>query len=123
MEQPRRNHLLTFLLICVIFFLTSCGGSGSDSNSLFVGGGTGEAVLSWSPPSTNTDGSPIELLEFRIYAGLSPTSLQPALLVGAIDTTTIIGGLAADTYYFAVTAIAISGAESAFSNIESKTIF
>ena len=60
---------------------------------------------------------------FRIYAGLAPTNLQPALFVSTIDTTVVVNGLATGTYYFAVTAVGISGAESTFSNIESKATF
>lgn len=127
MEQSTRKHLFIFLLIPLILSVSvSCGGGGSSSgaNSSFIGGGgTGEAMLSWTPPITNTDGSPVDLAGFRIYAGLASNNLQPALFVSAIDTTAIIGGLALDTYYFAVAAISVSGAESTFSNVQSKTIF
>ncbi len=125
MGHPERKRFLTFLLLsCFIVLLASCGGgSSSDSKSPFIGGGTGEAVLSWSPPTTNTDDSPVDLMGFTIYAGLAPSDLQPALFVSAIDTTVVVNGLATGTYYFSVTAVGISGAESAFSNIESKTIF
>ena len=125
MGYPERKRFPAFLILsCFIVLLASCGGgSSSDSKSPFIGGGTGEAVLSWSPPTTNTDGSPANLLGFRVYAGLAPTSLQLALFVSAIDTTAIVSGLATGTYYFALTAVGISGAESALSNIEKKTIF
>ncbi|MEE8263273.1 MAG: hypothetical protein V3R83_12495 [Gammaproteobacteria bacterium] len=45
------------------------------------------------------------------------------MFVSTIDTTVVVNGLATGTYYFAVTAVGISGAESTFSNIESKAIF
>ena len=125
MGHPERKRFLAFLILSsFIVVLASCGGGGSSgSKSLFVGGGTGEAMLSWSPPTTNTDGSPADLLGFMIYAGEAPTNLQPTQFVNAIDTTAVINGLATGTYYFAVTAVGISGAESVVSNIESKTIF
>ena len=124
MGHPERTHFLGFLILSwFIVVLASCGdGSSSDPHSLFTGDGTGESVLSWSPPTTNTDGSPVDLMGFRIYAGEAPTNLQPAVFVNAIDTTAVINGLATGTHYFAVTAVGISGAESVFSNIESKTI-
>ena len=125
MGHPERKRFLAFLILSwFIVVLASCGdGSSSDSNPLLIGDGTGEAVLSWSPPTTNTDGSPVDLMGFRIYAGEAPTNLQPTQFVNAIDTTAVINGLATGTYYFAVTAVGISGAESVVSNIESKTIF
>ncbi len=126
MEHPERKRLFTFLIISCFIVLASClEESDSDSKPPFVGGGTGTgaAVLSWSPPTTNIDGSPADLMGFRIYAGLAPTNLQPALFVSAIDTTVVVNSLATGTYYFAVTAVGISGAESSLSNIESKTIF
>lgn len=125
MGYPERKRFPAFLILsCFIVLLASCGGgSSSDSKSPFIGGGTGEAVLSWSPPTTNTDGSPANLLGFRVYAGLAPTSLQPALFVGAINTSVVISGLATGTHYFALTAVGISGAESSLSNTEKKTIF
>jgi hypothetical protein len=43
-------------------------------------------------------------------------------MVSAIDTSVLVDGLPVGTVYFAVTALSVSGAESAFSNIESKTI-
>ena len=125
MGHPERKRFPAFLMLsCFIILLASCGKeSSSDSKSLFIGGGTGEAVLSWSPPTTNTDGSPANLLGFRVYEGLAPTSLQPALFVGAINTSAVISGLATGTHYFALTAVGISGAESSLSNTEKKTIF
>jgi hypothetical protein len=124
MDYPERKRFLAFLILsCFAVVSASCGGgSSSDANTPFIGDGTGEAVLSWSPPTTNTDGSSVDLMGFRIYAGETPTNLQPALFVDAIDTTAVISGLATGTYYFAVTAVGISGAESVFSNIENKTI-
>jgi hypothetical protein len=59
---------------------------------------------------------------FNIYVGTSQNNLQRYLMVSAIDTTTVISGLGPGTYFFAVTAISDTGAESAFSNISSKAI-
>lgn len=104
--------------------LTGCGSSGGDgdaSTSEFTGG-TGTAVLSWAPPSTNTDGSPVSLTGFRVYIGTSPANLQYVRTVSALDTNTLIDGLPVGVYFFAVTAVSDTGAESALSNIETKTI-
>jgi hypothetical protein len=74
-------------------------------------------------PTTNEDGSPLTVASFNIYAGSSPASLQKIVSVGAGETTFTVTGLAAGTHYFAVTAVSTTGAESTFSNIESKTSF
>jgi hypothetical protein len=69
----------------------------------------------------NEDGSPTELIGFRVYAGVSDIALQWVLTVDANQTTAIIEGLPLGTVYFAVTAVNITGGESAFSIILSKT--
>jgi hypothetical protein len=42
--------------------------------------------------------------------------------VSALDTTFVVENLAEGTYFFAVTAVSVTGTESSFSNIASKTI-
>jgi len=111
-------------LAFVLAILAGCGsGGGESSTGSGFTGGTGTAVLSWGPPSTNTDGSPVTLTGFNIYVGKSPGDLKPILMVGPTETTTVLNGLLPGTYYFAVAAVSTTGAESALSNIESKTIF
>jgi hypothetical protein len=111
-------------LALLLTLLTGCGSSGGgDSNtSSSFPRGTGTATLSWAPPTANTDGSPVNLTGFNIYVGTSQNNLQRHLMVSAIDTTTVISGLGPGTYFFAITAISSTGAESALSNIASKTI-
>ena len=115
---------LAFLLSLALTILVGCGssssGSGSVPSNFTVGSGT--AVLSWAPPMTNTDGSPVDLMGFSIYVGGSAGSLQFRTMVGVLDTTTVIDNLAVGTHFFAVKAVSITGAESDFSNIASKTI-
>jgi hypothetical protein len=104
----------TFALTCI-----GDGGSATQSVTVTVQVQTGTADLSWTPPTTNEDGSSVTLTGFNIYAGTSPTSLLKIATVPATQTTFTVNGLQAGTTYFAVTAV--SDAESAFSNIESKT--
>jgi hypothetical protein len=126
MIKPRGKSL-SFILLLSFFAtaLVSCSSGGSDSsgvNSSGFTGGSGTAVLSWAPPTTNTDGSPLDLAGFNIYAGTSSGNLQFRTMVNALDTTIVVDNLAAGTYFFAVTAVSVTGAESGFSNIASKTI-
>lgn len=85
---------------------------------------TGSATLSWTPPTTNTDGSPLtNLAGYRVYWGpgagnytSSATLNNPGL------TAYVVGNLAPGTYYFAVKAVNSAGTESQFSNVASKVI-
>ena len=85
---------------------------------------TGSATLSWLPPTTNTDGTPLtNLAGFKVYWGTtlgnyssSATIMNPGL------TRYVVENLTPNTYYFAVTAVNSAGVESVFSNAASKTI-
>jgi hypothetical protein len=123
MSLSQLSHWLhiTIAVLAMIAMVGCDGGEESDSHTL-QSGGTGTAVLSWAPPSMNTDGTPVDLLGFMIYAGPSPQSLQAVRMVSAIDMNAIIDNLPAGVHFFAITAVSINGAQSAFSNVESKTI-
>jgi hypothetical protein len=129
MVKAKPRNLAAFLVVSFfIFTLTGCGEGESESDPppIIPGGpaptGTGAAVLSWSPPVSNTDGSPVDLMGFMIYQGTSSGNLQAVRVVSTIDTTTVIDNLLPGTHFFAVTAVSVTGAESSFSNVESKTI-
>ena len=114
---------LLWVVLAVIAMVSCKGGGGnSDAGGQPFVGGTGTAMLSWAPPVANNDGSPVDLMGFVIYVGSSSQNLRAVRTVSAIDTSVAIDGLPVGTYYFAVTALSIGGAESAFSNVESKTI-
>jgi hypothetical protein len=85
---------------------------------------TGSATISWLPPTQNTDGTTLtDLAGFRIYYGTSASALtQVANLTNRGLTSYMVENLAAATWYFTVRAYAADGAESASSNIASKTI-
>ncbi len=107
----------TYTITC-----TGAGGSTSVPKTVTVQGATGTANLSWLPPVTNEDGTPVNLTGFKIYSGPSAGNLQQIATVGANETTYTAINLSSGTHYFAVTALGDIG-DSAFSNIESKTIF
>jgi hypothetical protein len=87
-------------------------------------GGTGNATVSWTPPTQNTDGSSLtNLAGYRIYYGTSTTNLTQSKTVSSPGLATYqIDNLASGTWYFAVRAYTSAGTESAASNIASKTI-
>ena len=84
----------------------------------------GSACLSWTPPTQNTDGSPLtNLAGYRIYYGESAAVLHQTIqLNNAALTTYCVNDLAPGPWYFAVTAFTSTGAESAKSNIASKVV-
>ena len=85
---------------------------------------SGSVALSWKPPTTNADGTPlVDLAGFRVVYG--QVSRQ---YTGMIDlpspglTSVVIENLVPATWYFAVKAYSKTGTESALSNEGSKTI-
>jgi len=106
------------VVLALLVTLAACGRGASDSP------GTGSVGLSWSPPTTNTDGSPLnDLAGYYVYVGTEPNDLARLIAISDPKTTTaMVKDLAPGTWYFAVTAVNGGGSESARSKIVSKTI-
>lgn len=87
-------------------------------------GSTGTATVSWSAPTTNTDGSALtDLAGYHVYYGTSPGSLTKVVNVASAGTTSYtVSSLSSATWYFGVTSYTTSGAESAISTVVSKTV-
>lgn len=85
---------------------------------------TGSATLSWTPPTTNTDGSPLtNLAGYRVYWGPAAGNYTSSVALNNAGLSAyVVTNLAPGRYYFAVTAMSSTGAESAFSNVASKVI-
>jgi len=100
--------LSTLVISCVIF-----------SNASIAFGYT--VTLSWDPPPTNADGSPLtDLGGYKVYYGTTSNTYSKTIDVGKV-TTYKINLATGVTYYFAVTAYNQAGYESDFSNTVSKT--
>jgi hypothetical protein len=86
--------------------------------------GSGMATLSWQAPTTNTDGAALtDLAGYRIYFGMNADDLtQTVQLTGLGLQTYVIDDLGLGTWYFAIKAVTSAGAESALSDVVSKTI-
>lgn len=87
-------------------------------------GSTGTATVSWSAPTTNTDGSALtDLGGYHVYYGTSPSSLTHVINVASAGATSYtVNSLSSATWYFGVTSYTTSGAESAISTVVSKTV-
>ena len=85
---------------------------------------SGTAALSWTAPTTNTDGSALtNLAGYHIYYGTSPSALSTTINVANPATTSYsISSLPSGTWYFAVNAYTTGGVDSVLSNTGSKII-
>jgi hypothetical protein len=88
------------------------------------GGAPGTASLTWTAPTQNVDGSTLtDLAGYRIVYGTSSTALSQTVQVANPSVTAyVMESLPAGTYYFAVRAYTKYGAESANSNLATKSV-
>ena len=85
---------------------------------------TGSALLTWIPPTQNTDGTSLtNLAGYKFYWGpalgnypSSHTEMNAGL------TSFVVEDLAPGTYFFVVTALNSALVESQFSNVATKTV-
>ena len=82
-----------------------------------IDGGSYGGMLSWLPPTTNTDGSSLSDLDgYRIYYGAQAGNYSETVDIdNAGQTNHVFGGLSAGTYYFSVSALDDDGNESPLS--------
>lgn len=81
------------------------------------------AVLAWTPPTTNADGTPITgLTGYIVSYGLSPTSMTNRVTVPAPASSYAFASLAAGTWYFEIAAVNKFNVGSAQSAVVSKII-
>jgi hypothetical protein len=87
-------------------------------------GTTGSAVLTWTPPTQNTDGSALtDLSGYIANYGTSATALSQSYLINQPSAVTAtIANLTAGTYYFCVKATAASSRQSDCSNTVQKVV-
>ena len=84
----------------------------------------GSATLRWQAPTETSDGQPLtDLAGYRVYYGLASFKLDRWVTISDPgNTTAVISGLSAGTWYFAVTAFTRQGVESSMSSVVSKRI-
>jgi len=112
-------------LVLLATTLNACGGGDDEAasnNPSPLPTGTGSALLTWTPPLQNTDGSALmNLTGYRIYWGTSPGNYSKSVTIGANLTSYVVEQLGPARYYFVATAISPLG-ESAYSNETSKLV-
>ena len=85
---------------------------------------TGTATVSWTPPTTNVNGSALtNLAGVRIRYGTNASSLSQTITLTNIGLTRyVIQNLPAGTWYFGLQSYNTNGTSSALSPLRSKTI-
>jgi len=84
----------------------------------------GSATLSWSPPTSNVDGTPVtNLAGYRVKYGQQASNLSETLSIPSPGiTSVVIENLSTGTWYFAVSAYTTANIESDLSNLAQKTL-
>jgi hypothetical protein len=84
----------------------------------------GSATVSWTPPTTNTDGSALtDLAGYRVAYGRSATDLSESVDVDNAGVSSFtVNNLSIGQWFFAVYAVNDTGVESGVSNVATKTI-
>ena len=84
----------------------------------------GSVTLSWTPPTTNADGSPMtDLAGYRIYYGRTSTTLDQIVNVtNAGMTRFVVENLSPSSWFFSMTSVNSSGVESALSTVVSTNL-
>jgi hypothetical protein len=84
----------------------------------------GSIVVSWVPPTENTDGSPLtDLAGYKVYWGTSPGSYPNSATINNPGIAShVIDNLVAGTWYFALAAFNTVGIESELTSAVSGTI-
>jgi len=116
--------------IAFIFYLSGCaegGGGSSGSSDLGISilpKGDGTALVSWTPPTENTDGSTLtDLAGYKVYYGTSPGSYGSSITINGTGISSyLVENLGIAEWYFVMTSFNSSGIESSYSPIVSKTI-
>jgi hypothetical protein len=85
---------------------------------------TGSATLTWTPPTTRSDGTALSnLASYRVYYGTQSASLTTRIDLNNPGLSSyVVTNLSAGTWFFAVTAVDSTGAESDRSNVASTTV-
>ena len=93
--------------------------------SIAVQAATTETVrLRWTPPTLNTDGTPlVDLADYRVFYGQVSGSYDHSVRTGSAAITSVeIEGLAPGLWYFTVKAVNRSGVESDYAREASRAV-
>ena len=121
------SEIINSIIVGSTFILNCTGAGGTDSDSVTVSvvmSNTGSALLSWLPPTSNTDESVLtDLAGYKIYYGATPGNYSETIIINSPGITShVVENLQAGTWYFTMSSFNVSSIESSFSNEVSKMI-
>jgi hypothetical protein len=121
---PGLLDIATFANIIISVSDGTASASLSPFSLSVLNNATGSATVSWTPPTTNTDGTALtDLASFRVVYGRDSDALDQSVTVeNAGATSHTVNNLTSGTWYFAVVVVNQAGVESGLSNVASKTI-
>jgi len=150
--RQRRSHVTSKLVLSAMVFLqlAACGGGGSsksssekipdayrvssasnytasaEDSSKAKAGESGVLTLSWSAPSTRSDGEPLSLSEidgYRVYYGKHKGEyLKGADIKDGTAQSATVTGVPFGAYYVVMTTYDANGIESGYSAAVKKTV-
>ena len=96
----------------------------TTSYALTCSWSTGSAVVRWTAPTANTNGSTLtNLAGYRVYYGTSSSSFPQSVTVNDVTAlNATVSPLAAGTWYFKVRTLNANQVESTDSNVASKSV-
>jgi hypothetical protein len=85
---------------------------------------TGAVTLTWTPPTENDDGSQLaDLSGYKVYWGTQKGSYPNSIAITNPGLSSyVVEQLTPATWYFVLTAVSASGAESEYSNVATKAV-
>ena len=119
---PQREHVGTYTDIAIIVSDGVTDVPLATFSVDVVDSGPVSIILSWTPPTQNTDGSPlIDLAGYNIYYGLLKGDYPNKISIDNPGIATfVVENLTPNTYYFVATSVNSSGIESDYSNVVTK---
>ena len=113
---PAAYSRIAFIALLLITMVAATLHIGAESAQ------AAQAGLSWTAPTTNTNGTPItDLAGYKLHIGNASRSYQQKIDVGKLTNYSVANLTDGSTYYFALTAYNSAGQESAYSTEASKT--
>jgi len=92
--------------------------SSASSSANLPTASSGAVTLNWTPPTENTDGTPLtDLSGYDIHYGTASVNYTQSVAVSNAGLATyVVDNLTPGTYYFSVSAVNTSGTESPLSS-------
>jgi hypothetical protein len=85
--------------------------------------GSGSAVINWTPPTDNVNGTPLtNLAGVRIYYGTTESNLNHSVQLASNQTSYTISNLTAGVWYFGGVSVTTAGEQSPMSSIVGASI-